>query len=92
MSMLNVRLSEEDELKLAQIAAASKSQSKSELIKRLINDQWVALKAGRTFVERRGGHPDHLLVGLGTNSSRATRKRALDKHYKSKAARRKPDR
>lgn len=86
--MLNVRLSDEDELKLAQILATAKTQSKSDLIKRMINDQWVALQAGLTFVERRGGHPEHLLTGSGTNSSRASRKGILSKHYASKAARR----
>ncbi|MBI4532533.1 MAG: hypothetical protein HY711_01190, partial [Candidatus Melainabacteria bacterium] len=60
MSMLNVRLTDDDELKLTQILASTKMQNKSELIKRLINDQWTALQAGRTFIERRGGHPDHL--------------------------------
>ena len=88
MSMLNVRLDNEDELKLAQIAASAKTQNKSSLIKRMINDQWVALQAGRTFVERRGGHPEHLLAGSSTSSSRDSRKSELAKHYKSRASHR----
>ncbi len=89
MSMLNVRLTDDDELKLAQILASTKMQNKSELIKRLINDQWTALQAGRTFIERRGGHPDHLLTETPNMSNRAVRKAKLAEHYAHKSARRK---
>lgn len=88
MSMLNVRLTDEDERKLGQVLAATKSANKSDLIKRLINDQWVSLQAGKTFLERRGGHPTYLLSGSSDSSDRKSRKKSLADHYEKRAKRR----
>jgi lysozyme family protein len=89
MSMLNVRLNEEDEKKLLQVLAAIKADNKSELIKRLINDQWLALQAGRTFVERRGGHPEYLITNKTNLSIRENRKKKFAQYLESKKTKRK---
>ncbi len=86
MYMLNVRLNEEEEGKLSHLLTSMKSANKSELIKQLINDQWVASQAGKTFLERRGSHPEHLLSEGET--SRQKRKDALAEHYEERAKRR----
>jgi hypothetical protein len=56
--MLTVRLDEETKQQLADILAHEKTE-KSELIRRLIRERWLALQAEKTIVERRGGHPQH---------------------------------
>ncbi len=89
MYMLNVRLNEEDERKLEQVLSSMKTSNKSELVKRLINDQWIALQAGKTFLERRGEHPKYLLSETESSSERASRKDKLSKHYDERAQRRK---
>jgi metal-responsive CopG/Arc/MetJ family transcriptional regulator len=53
--MLTVRLDQETERQLAELLAHEQDTNRSELIKRLIRDRWLALKAGQTIVERRGG-------------------------------------
>lgn len=53
--MLTVRLDQETERQLAELLAHEQDTNRSELIKRLIRDHWLALKAGQTIVERRGG-------------------------------------
>ncbi len=84
MSTLTVRLSDEDEQKLGQIVTAMRSD-KSDVVRKLITDQWVALQVGRTFVERRGGHPKSLGVGAANLSSRDQRKTQLGEYFESKA-------
>lgn len=88
MYMLNVRLNEEEERKLGQVLSSMKVTNKSELVKRLINDQWIALQAGKTFLERRSEHPKYLLSETTTNSDRQPRKDAIAKHYDERAQRR----
>jgi hypothetical protein len=61
---------------------------KSDLIRKLIMDQWAALQAGRTFVERAGGHPTHLVVGESTLSERGSRKKGLSNYYEERTRRR----
>jgi hypothetical protein len=56
--MLTVRLDEETKQQLADILAHEETE-KSELIRRLIRERWLALQAEKTIVERRGGHPQH---------------------------------
>ena len=75
--MLSVRLDEETEARLVDILAHEKTD-KSELIRRLITERWLAFQPGKTVVERLGGHPKHLLEGAPKNlSERATRKKAI---------------
>ena len=87
MSSLNVRLNEDDNQKLEQILNAT-GYEKSELVRKLITDQWVALQIGKTFVERRGGHPKHLLQGPSDLSSRQKRKSVIAEQYDERAKRR----
>jgi hypothetical protein len=81
---LNVRLNNEYEKRLGQILAMTR-MDKSELTRKMIDDQWLALQAGRTFVERRGGHPKYLLNDPTKSSERVNRKAALGKHFAEKA-------
>jgi hypothetical protein len=87
MKILSVRLDDEDQDKLKQIIARTKS-SQTELIKRLINDQWVALQAGKTFLERRGDRPQHLLSAENNASDRDVRKALVAEHLARRRARR----
>jgi Arc/MetJ-type ribon-helix-helix transcriptional regulator len=76
--MLTVRLDEETERQLAELLAHAKDSNRSELIKRLIRDRWLSLQLGKTLVERRGGHPQHLLEDAPPNlSERSNRKQAI---------------
>jgi len=77
MGLIAVRLDPETEAHLADILAHEKT-GRSELIRRLINERWLSLQAGQTWVERMGGHPKHLLEGADPNlSERPTRKKAI---------------
>lgn len=83
--MLTVRLDEETEQQLGDILAREKDANRSELIKRLIRDRWLTLQAGRTLVERRGGHPQHLLHNASPDlSERPNRKAAIAKYLKQR--------
>ncbi|YAF94306.1 MAG: hypothetical protein AB3A66_17055 [Nodularia sp. CChRGM 3473] len=76
-TMLSVRLDAETERQLADILAQEQTD-KSELIRRLIAERWLTLQAGKTLVERRGGHPQHLLQDAPKDlSERSHRKRAI---------------
>lgn len=76
--MLTVRLDEETERKLADLLAREQASNRSELIKRLIRDRWLTLQLGQTVVERRGGHPQHLLQDAPADlSERSQRKSAI---------------
>ncbi len=76
--MLTVRLNEETEQQLAELLAQEKDSNRSELIKRLIRERWLSLQLGKTLVERRGGHPQHLLEDAPPNlSERSNRKQAI---------------
>lgn len=75
--MLSVRLDEETERQLADILAHEQME-KSELIRRLIAERWLTLQAGKTLLERRGAHPEHLLQNAPTDlSERSNRKKAI---------------
>ncbi len=84
---LNVRLNDEYEERLSQILVVTR-MDKSELTRKMIDDQWLALQGGKTFVERRGGHPKYLLNDPTIGSERAARKVALASHFAEKAERR----
>ncbi len=74
--MLSVNLDAEAEQYLVAILSAEKTNS-SELIKRLLRTQWLALNPGQTFLERRGAAPQNLLNGPADLSDRAVRKQAI---------------
>ncbi len=81
--MLSVRLDPETEQQLADILSHEQNINRSELIKRLIKERWLTLKLDRTFVERRGGHPQHLLQDAPPDlSERGTRKQAIADYLK----------
>jgi hypothetical protein len=86
---LTVRLDDDEERKLQQIVEALKADSQSVVIRELIEEKWNTLQAGQTFVERRGGHPLHLLKSDGNTSDRTNRKAKLAEHFADKAAARK---
>lgn len=75
--MLTVRLDEETEQYLADILAREKTD-RSELVRRLIRERWLSTQAGKTIVERLGGHPQHLLEDAPAElSERKNRKQAI---------------
>lgn len=83
--MLTVRLDEETEQQLGDILAHEKDTNKSELIKCLIRERWLTLQVGRTLVERRGGHPQHLLQDAPPDlSERQNRKAAITEYLKKR--------
>jgi hypothetical protein len=83
--MLTVRLDPETEQKLADILAHERENNRSSLIKRLILERWLTLDLDTTFVERRGGHPQHLLQDAPPNlSERSTRKQAISDYLKQR--------
>lgn len=82
--MLSVRLDEETERQLADILAHEQTD-KSELIRRLITERWLTLQAGKTLVERRGGHPEHLLQDAPMDlSERSNRKKAIAQYLNNR--------
>ncbi|WP_236146891.1 hypothetical protein [Scytonema millei] len=84
-TMLTVRLDEETERQLGDILAREKDTNRSELIKRLIRDRWLTLQVGKTLVERRGGHPQHLLQDAPADlSERQNRKAAIAEYLKKR--------
>jgi hypothetical protein len=83
--MLTVRLDPETEQQLAEILAHETDVNRSELVKRLIRERWLALNLDITFVERRGGHPQHLLQNAPPDlSERTTRKQAIADYLKQR--------
>ena len=83
--MLTVRLDEETEQQLADILAHEEDTNRSELIKRLIRDRWLTLQVGKTLVERRGGHPQHLLQDAPADlSERQNRSCAIAEYLKKR--------
>jgi predicted transcriptional regulator len=84
--MLTVRLDPETEQQLADILTHESDVNRSDLIKRLIRERWLTLRLDSTFVERRGGHPQHLLQDAPPNlSKRAIRKQAISDYLKRNA-------
>ncbi len=82
--MLNIQLDPETEARLVEILAREKTTS-DELIKRLVQERWLSLQPRKTIVERRGGHPEHLLEDVPPDlSERANRKKAIADYLKKK--------
>lgn len=78
MGLIAVRLDPQTEAHLADILAHEKTD-KSELIRRLINERWLSLQAGKqTIIERMGREP-HLFDGSPDLSDRNARKRYIAK-------------
>ncbi len=76
--MTTIKLNKETEKQLADILSQENCSNKTELIEQLIRDRWLALQAEKTVVERRGGHPQHLLQNASPDlSERETRKKAI---------------
>ncbi|NJO43977.1 MAG: hypothetical protein HC769_27275 [Cyanobacteria bacterium CRU_2_1] len=75
--MLNLELDPETEAYLIEIAKREETTPEA-LIKSLIHQRWGSLQPRQTIVERRGGHPEHLLQDAPPNlSEREHRKRAI---------------
>ncbi len=85
---LTVKLAKQEQQRLEAIATAMNSGNTSDVVRALINEKFEALQADKTLVERRGGHPQHLLDGAPNLSERANRKAAIAEQLAAKAARR----
>ncbi|MGB3188249.1 MAG: hypothetical protein WBB43_02315, partial [Limnoraphis sp.] len=82
--MLNIELDQETEACLVEILAREKTTS-DELIKRLVKECWLSLQPRKTIVERRGGHPEHLLEDAPPGlSERVNRKKAIADYLEKK--------
>jgi hypothetical protein len=83
--MLTIKIDPETEQQLAEILVSEKDTNCSELVKRLIRERWLALNLNTPFIERRGGHPQHLLPDASPDlSERANRKQAIAEHLKQR--------
>jgi hypothetical protein len=87
--MLSVRLDSETEECLEELVHQSGCASKSQLIKTLILEKWSASQPGKTFLERRGSLPDHLLNSSESLSERSTRKKKIAEILKPKSVQQK---
>lgn len=86
--MVSVRLNPEEDGQLKEIMSHTGALEKSKVIKQLIHERWLVLQTGKTFLERRGGHPTYLLAGPKNLSSRATRKKLIADHLERRARKR----
>ncbi|HEY9777320.1 MAG TPA: hypothetical protein V6C81_26390 [Planktothrix sp.] len=85
---LTVKLAEQEQARLNAIATAMNAGSQSDVIRALINEKFESLQADKTLLERRGGHPKHLLDGGSDLSERDNRKAVIGRKLAEKAARR----
>jgi hypothetical protein len=85
---LTVKLADQDQHRLEVIAIALKAANQSDVVRTLINEKFETLQADRTLVDRRGGHPQHLLHGELTLSERESRKSFIAEKLALKAAKR----
>ncbi|GAB4292050.1 MAG: hypothetical protein Fur0025_27510 [Oscillatoriaceae cyanobacterium] len=84
--MLSIELDQETEAYLVEILGKEKTTS-DELIKRLLKERWLSLQPRLTIVERRGGHPEHLLEDAPPDlSERANRKKAIANYLQTKSS------
>ena len=81
--MIAVTLNDEAEKYLVEILAQEKATS-SELLQRLLHQHWQDLQPRKTFLERRGGYPQHLLNGSGNLSDRDVRKKIIAEHIEQR--------
>jgi hypothetical protein len=78
MGLIALRLDPETEARLAEIQAHEQTD-RSETIRRIINQRWLSLQAGKQTVAERMGREPHLFDGAPDLSERKTRKRYLAK-------------
>lgn len=71
--MMNLMLDDETERYLIEILAVEKIPS-DRLIKKILRDRWLTHQPKKTLLERRGGHPEHLLEGPGNLSNRVEKR------------------
>lgn len=81
--MLTITLTDEAEKYLVEILAQEKITS-GELLQRMLHRHWQDLQPRKTFLERRGGHPQHLLNGSGNLSDRDVRKKNIAEHIEQR--------
>lgn len=86
---LTVRLAKQEQSRLDAIAVAMRTSNQSDVIRALINEKFADMQAEKTLVERRGGHPQHLLNGNLDQSERKSRKASVAQQLANKTARRK---
>jgi len=82
--ILSVRLDEDTKNYLEELVHRTGSASKSQLIKTLILERWSATQPGKTFLQRRGGHPAHLLNSGENLSDRQVRKQKVADYLERK--------
>jgi hypothetical protein len=85
---LTVKLADQEQHRLEIIAIALKAGNQSDVVRTLINEKFETLQADKTLVERRGGHPQHLLQGEMPLSERERRKSFIAEKMAVKAAKR----
>lgn len=78
MGLIAVRLDPETEAHLAEIQGHEKTD-RSELIRRLINERWLSLQAGKLTISERMGREPRLFDGPPDLSDRDARKRYIAK-------------
>ncbi|ACK68458.1 conserved hypothetical protein (plasmid) [Rippkaea orientalis PCC 8801] len=82
--MLSINLDKETESYLAEIITKENITSE-ELLKQLIYQHWQTLQPRQTLVERRGGHPKHLLEDAPDDLSlRENRKNIVANYIKNR--------
>ena len=74
--MISINLDQETETYLAEILA-NENITSEELLKQLIYERWQALTPRQTLVERRGGHPKHLLQDASPDLSLREKRKAF---------------
>lgn len=84
MNTISAKFSDDDHEKLNQICE-SLQIDKSEALRRSVQQAWLALQLGRTFLERAGGHPKHLLnADKPAGSDKASRRKEISKYLEEK--------
>ncbi|QLE59913.1 hypothetical protein [Nostoc sp. TCL26-01] len=82
--MLSINLDQETESYLTEIIAQENTTSE-ELLKKLIYQHWQTLKPRQTLVQRRGGHPQHLLQDAPADLSlRENRKKIVAEYIQNR--------
>ncbi|NCQ71728.1 MAG: hypothetical protein GPI97_22310 [Microcystis aeruginosa W13-16] len=81
--MLSINLDRETENYLADIIS-EENISSEELLKKLIYEHWQSLKPRKTLLQRRGGHPQHLLENAPPDLSlRENRKKVVAEYIQN---------
>ena len=83
VTMLSINLDRETENYLADIIS-EENISSEELLKKLIYEHWQSLKPRKTLLQRRGGHPQHLLENAPPDLSlRENRKKVVAEYIQN---------